>query len=74
MVIQSVEDRWEYVVISNGEHYEPYPPRSFDCEDDALKAAAAFCDYRMDNVTPIDGLHRRKETGAIGLTRQTSQS
>jgi len=63
IVLQSAEGRWTYVVISNGEHYEPYPLRTFDFEEDALKAAAAFCDYRTDNVNPIDGLHRRKETG-----------
>jgi hypothetical protein len=62
IVIQLAEGRWTYVVISNGEHYERYPPRTFDCEEDALNAAAAFCDYRMDNVIPIDEFHRRKET------------
>jgi hypothetical protein len=62
VIQQETEQRWTYVVISNGEHYERYPPRTFDCEEDALKAAAAFCEYRMDNVTPIDEFHRRKET------------
>jgi hypothetical protein len=66
IVIQSAEGHWTYVVISNGEHYERYPPRTFDCEEDALKAAAAFCDYRMDNVTPIDGFHRRKNMSLSG--------
>jgi hypothetical protein len=63
MVMQSVEGRWTYIVISDGKHYERYPPRAFDSEEEALKAAAAFCDYRMDNVTPIDEFHRRKNTG-----------
>jgi hypothetical protein len=43
--------------------FEPYPPRIFDSEEDALKAATAFCDVRIDNITLINSFHRRKKTG-----------
>jgi hypothetical protein len=55
------EQRWTYIVIFEDQHYEPYPPRTFDSEEEALKAATAFCDIRIDNVTPIDSFHRRKK-------------
>jgi hypothetical protein len=61
VIQQETEQRWTYVVISNEEYYEPHPAKAFDSEEGALKAAAAFCDYRMGNVSPIDGFHRRKK-------------
>lgn len=61
IIIQSnAESLWTYVVILEDEHYEPFPARAFDCEEEAVKAATLFCDNRIENVTPIDGFHRRK--------------
>jgi hypothetical protein len=65
IIIQSNAERlWIYVVILEDEHYEPFPARVFDCEEEAVKAATQFCDNRFENVTPIDGFHRRKNVPA----------
>jgi hypothetical protein len=42
IVMSEVEQQWTYCVMFDDEHYEPYPPRAFDCEEDALKAATDF--------------------------------
>ena len=61
IVLQSEHERpWTYVVMFEDEHYEPFPARAFDSEQDALNAATQFCENRIDNITPIDGFHRRK--------------
>jgi len=60
IVLQSEQERlWTYVVIFEDEHYEPFPARAFDCEEDALTAATRFCENRIENITRIDGFHRR---------------
>ena len=60
IVMSETGQQWTYCVMFDDEHYEPYPPRAFDSEEDALKAATEFCDNRIDNITPIDGFHRRR--------------
>jgi hypothetical protein len=61
IIIRSEAERlWTYVVIFEDQHYEPFPARAFDCVEAALKAVTQFCDNRIENVTPIDGFHRRK--------------
>jgi hypothetical protein len=64
IVMSESGQEWTYIVIFEDKHYEPHPPRAFDCEEKALKAATDFCDNRIDNVTPIDGFHRRKHERA----------
>jgi len=64
IVMSESRQVWTYIVIFEDKHYEPHPPRAFDCEEKALKAATDFCDNRIDNVTPIDGFHRRKHERA----------
>ena len=66
IVMSEAEQQWTYCVMFDDEHYEPYPPRAFDCEEDALKAATEFCDNRIDNITPIDGFHRRRNMSLPG--------
>ena len=66
IVVSEAGQQWTYLVIFGDEHYEPYPPRAYDCEEAALKAATDFCDNRIDNVTPIDGFHRRKSMSVPG--------
>jgi hypothetical protein len=58
--------QWTYIVIFEDERYEPYPPRAFGNEEEALKAACDFCDNRIDKLTPIDGFHRRKSMSVPG--------
>ena len=66
IVTSEARQQWTYCVIFEAERYEPYPPRAFDNEEEALKAASDFCDNRIDNVTPIDGFHRRKSMSVPG--------
>ena len=66
IVVSETGQRWTYRVIFENEHYEPFPLRSFNNEEEALKAATEFCDNRIDNVTPIDGFHRRKNVSVPG--------
>ena len=63
IILNEAGQVWTYRVIFEEEHYEPFPLRAFDNEEEALKAATEFCDNRIDNVTPIDGFHRRKKVG-----------
>jgi hypothetical protein len=60
IIMTETGQQWIYCVIFEDERYEPFPPRIFDNEEEALKAATDFCDNRIDNVTTIDGFHRRK--------------
>jgi hypothetical protein len=53
--MSEVGQQLTYIVIFEDEHYEPYLPRAFDNEEEALKAGMLFCDNRMDSVTSLDG-------------------
>ena len=63
IVMSETAQQWTYIVIFEDEHYELYPPRTFNSEENALKAATEFCDNR---ITSIDGFHRRKNMSVSG--------